>query len=222
MDRIDGWTAPSFVSPAISALDDESLMARVRDLDDVEAFEELVRRYEVRARRLFLAYFGNSEDVEDGVQICFLRIFEARRRYRRQDRFAAWFYRLAINVAHDQWRKRRRWRRLLVRLRDATAPTMAGTGPAMSAQEAETHRQAAWRQIQAAVQRLPRRQRQVVILRYVEDMSLVEIAEALRMPLGSVKAYLHYALQQIQTWVGRARQGTDAGMTAGSGRSTPG
>ncbi len=201
MGRIDGWAVPTFAAPAVSALDDEALMARVRDLDDVEAFEELVRRYEVRARRLFLAYFGNTEDVEDGVQVCFLRMFEARQRYRRQDRFPAWFYRLAINVAHDQWRKRRRWRRLLARFRDATVRRAADTDSGTSVQEAETHRQDAWRQIQTAIQRLPRRQRQVVILRYVEDMSLAEIAETLRIPLGSVKAYLHYALRQIQTWV---------------------
>ncbi|MCS7311653.1 MAG: RNA polymerase sigma factor [Acidobacteria bacterium] len=201
MDRIDAWVAPSFVLPAVSTLDDEALMVRVRDLDDVEAFEELVRRYEARARRLFLAYFGSSEDVEDGVQLCLLRLFEARRHYRRQDHFPAWFYRLAMNVAHDQWRKRRRWYRLLTRFRDLTVGSPTDADPTTSVQEIEAHRQVLWRQIQTAVQRLPRRQRQVVILRYVEDMSLAEIAETLRMPLGSVKAHLHYALRKIQRWV---------------------
>ena len=179
-------------------LDDDALMLRVRRMDDTEAFEVLVRRYAPYARRIFLGYFRCGADVEDLVQNLFLRVFQARRRYRPHERFRSWFYRVAINVAHDEYRKQRRARRRRWRLRRSSG----GFGPppvAGGEQETKAVRSSTLQQVERWIETLPERQRQVLILRYVEELSLAEIAEILGLKVGSVKSTLHHAHRKLQT-----------------------
>ncbi len=203
MGRLNVLDVPMTSSSRIDGWNDEALMCKVRDDNDIEAFEILVQRYQGAARRVFISYFGRHADVEDLVQELFLRIFKHRRRYRSQDRFRAWFYRIAMNLAHDQWRQQRRRKKRLLRFfihqkhELEYTPSAAESAPLMTrglVQQLEQH-----------IRDLPPRQRQVLILRYVEEMSLNEIAELLGLQVGSVKSTLHHAQRKLKDRLQSAR-----------------
>lgn len=204
--EIRGQSEVEFLTLAL--LDDDELMLRVRNMDDMEAFEILLQRYASVARRVFIGYFRCETDIEDMVQNLFLRIFRARKRYHTRDRFRSWFYRIALNLAHDEYRKRRRhinrlqhfWRSLH---RDFDTGTRYS-----AAEEVLQHREDV-ALIEHCIEKLPKRQRQVLILRYIEELSLAEIGESLGLSVGSVKSSLHHAQQKLKAmtllWAGRRR-----------------
>ena len=180
---------------SLRTLNDDALMARVAETDDIEAFETLYARYESYARRILIAYFGYVDDIEDLVQECFIRIFTHRKRYKMKDSFRSWFYRIVMNLAHDLWRKRHRMERLQKKLQKFAGKL--GVSSLSPAESIET-RSDSVSIIQALISTLPPRQRQVLILRYVEEMSLKEIAAVLELNEGSIKSTLHHATKRLQ------------------------
>ena len=196
MDRLTVMDVPMASASRLDGWNDEALMCKVRDDNDIEAFELLVQRYQGAARRVFISYFGRHTDVEDLVQELFFRIFKHRRRYRSQDRFRAWFYRIAMNLAHDQWRQQRRRKKRLLRFFMHQKHEMEYA--ASAAESTSMMNRGLVHQLEQHIRDLPPRQRQVLILRYVEEMSLNEIAELLGLQVGSVKSTLHHAQRKLK------------------------
>lgn len=196
MGRLTAMELPMVDARSRSNWDDETLMCRVRDDGDLDAFETLVHRYQVPARRIFISYFGRSEDIEDLVQELFLKIFQNRNRYRSHDKFRAWFYRIALNLAHDEWRKRTRRKRRYFQF--FLHMKREYENPDRYAQDSGIIMGDTVDLLEKFIHSLPPRQKQILILRYVEDMSLNEIAEMLGLKLGSVKSTLHHAQNKLK------------------------
>lgn len=177
----------------------------LRGLDDFDAVVEAHKR---RIYRLLLGMIGDPDAAETLTQDCFLRAYRARSSFRRESSVATWLVRIAINLAHDHARSRRVafWKRALGRsddsesLREIAADHSASPERDLLARE---ELRAVW----AVVATLSEKQRSVFLLRFVEEMSLQEIAQAMGMKTGTVKTHLFRAVGLVRNRMKRNHHG---------------
>ncbi len=166
--------------------DDAACVARCLR-GDPAAFEPLVRRYE---RVLFaMAYrlTANTEDARDVTQNAFVRAYTHLDSFDPGRPFFGWIYRIAVNEALNLRRARPEHQALSDRL-------PAGAGPDRSVETAEIGVR-----VRGAVQRLPKRLRDVIILRHFAELPYHEIALTLGIPEKTVKSRLFSARQRLES-----------------------
>ena len=193
-------------SAEMTALDapssDRALAAALaEDLDG--SFEGLVRHFQDRLFTFALRLTGNREDAEEVAQDAFVRAYRALKTYRaervRAMALKAWLYRVALNVARNRLRKKRR---PTVSLDDdvrggSTGARQATDDPGGRPDaRLEVKRQRA--DIATLVAGLPDRYRAPLILRYVEGLKLEEVAAILKQPLGTTKSNVHRATNALR------------------------
>jgi RNA polymerase sigma-70 factor (ECF subfamily) len=178
---------------------DEELVKEARG-GSADAFEALVIRYEARVRGLCRRILGSAADAEDAAVSAFVKAWRSLPRYAPGRSFAAWLLTIAAREAISLGRSRKVWRPLA----DAEAsglaacPGGAGGSPdpeavAMAREEAHAVRQ--------ALAKLAPEARAAVVLRYQWDWSYRAIAEALRLPSGTVGALLHRAKRTLRQYL---------------------
>jgi RNA polymerase sigma-70 factor (ECF subfamily) len=153
---------------------------------DPAAFEPLVLKYQ---RVLFAVAYrlvGDYEDARDVTQNALVRAFERLDQYDPQRRFFSWIYRIAVNESLNLRRSRRGHDEL-----PATLAVVGGQPEAL----ARIERGAI---VQAAIARLPREYREVVVLRHFAELSYEDIGEATGVPAKTVKSRLFSARQRLQ------------------------
>ena len=181
-----------------------------------EEFDLLVELHQRSIYRLLLSLTRDPDAAETLTQDCFLKAFQNRMSFRGDSTAKTWLTRIAINLAYDYRRNRRAqfWKRLFQRA-DSHAITEAREGTAYGAEAwletlADNH-STAERQLLAreqlagvwqAVERLPNQQRTVFLLRFVEEMSLEEISQAIGVRVASVKTHLRRATLAVRQAVG--------------------
>jgi RNA polymerase sigma-70 factor (ECF subfamily) len=172
---------------------DHELMQRCRR-GDPAAFELLVRRWESSVMRIVAGIArrrtsGGVADVEDLSQEVFLRVLAARERYHNGCSFSTWLYRIAVNVARDANRRSRTRQHVLEHHR----PERALDDAAEIASRRETAREVA-----AALNTLPDKLREPLVLKQFADMTFAEVAEVLNLPASTVKSRVHAALIKLR------------------------
>jgi RNA polymerase sigma-70 factor (ECF subfamily) len=169
---------------------DEALMQRVQRGDD-DAFEALFSRYRSRLYGFLLRRVGDSV-ADDLFQETWLRVVRSRDRFDPRRRFSTWLFQIANNLARD------RGRRLAVRSKArgelVDRAQRAEPSPHRAAKPQEDRIDVAKR-----IEALPERQREVLLLRYYQQMSEREIAEVVGIPQGTVKSRLHTAIRTLRT-----------------------
>jgi RNA polymerase sigma-70 factor (ECF subfamily) len=149
-------------------------------------FVQLTDRELGRAFRTAGYILGNAADAEEVTQDAMLKAWKAWPMLRDPGRFGPWFERILVNACLDRIRRRKG-----IRLVDLdTAPALHGADPFVA--------QLARDEVGRALATLPPEQRVVLVLRFWRDLSLQEIAERLRVPLGTVKSRLHYGMQAMR------------------------
>lgn len=195
-------------------------MLRVRD-DDAGAFEELVRRYQDRLVRLFHHIGPSPELAEDLTQDVFLRIYRSRARYEPGAKFSTWLFTIAGNVARNAARSHGRRKEVTeVDARqssnDSQASLIAGialdASSLMPARVVEGEERAEL--VRAAVQALGERQRMALMLSRFENMSYVEIAEAMGLTTKAVKSLLSRARVNLKELLADYIDGSSQVMTS--------
>jgi RNA polymerase sigma-70 factor (ECF subfamily) len=173
------------------------LMRRVQR-DDMDAYQDLIRRYQKKVFRVISSYVRNPEDAMEVLQDTFLRVFTARHTWECRYSFSGWLYRIAINASIDRYRRSDRGR--TSSLEDVMESQMhqSATGKQEEDPQLALHDRDRRRLLEAAVRRLPPRQREIVSLRFFGDMRLEEIAAALNCPIGTVKSNLHKAIMGLK------------------------
>jgi len=149
---------------------DESLASRSRH-GDLAAFEILARRYQGRVFSYAARMTGDAHEAEDLAQETLLRVYQSLERFDTAQPFVAWVFGIASHVCCDWLRRRGRRREQVMETVDAVH---RGASPAAEAVAAEDRERVA-----SAVQRLPRKYREVIVLHYVEDMGYDDVAAAL-------------------------------------------
>lgn len=169
---------------AEDAADDRALMVRVCQ-GDREAFTALVHRHQRRLLNFFWRC-GVYQDAEDLVQQTFVRLYRYRNRYQPSARLTTFLYLLARQVWIDELRRRQRHDRLLKGL--------AAEPPSETACADSDGRMDVTRALAA----LPEAMRQVVEMGVYQGMDYEEIGRVLRIPVGTVKSRMYYALRQLR------------------------
>jgi RNA polymerase sigma-70 factor (ECF subfamily) len=178
---------------------------------DASAFEKLVHRHERRVFSLVFRMLGSREEAEDVAQEAFLALHRHGHRFRGEARFSTFVYRVAANAALNRRRtlgRRRAREEALVRRQDAgdDLPS-APRDPEDAASGGEIQVQ-----VQAALQQLPSDLRMAIVLYDIEGQSYADIAQALRIPEGTVKSRIHRARTALRDRlrpVARAAEGVE-------------
>jgi RNA polymerase sigma-70 factor (ECF subfamily) len=161
---------------------------------DQRACRDLVRRYQRPVFSVLMRVVRRAEDAEDLAQETFVRMFRALDRYDPERPFTAWLFTIATRLAIDHLRRRRiQTVSLTVSEPGSTEEHELdvmdhGLRPDEVTSNAEEERIT-----QDLIDSLPEHYRIVVLLRHQQDLSYEEIAEALNLPLGTVKARIHRA-----------------------------
>lgn len=176
----------------LSPLSDEALAARVAD-GNSSALEMLIHRYHGRIYALLLRATGRTSDAEDLCQETWIRLARRAQSFDPSAPLGPWLAGIAAHLAID-WARAKS-----VRARSAAPFAAAQEVPteARSAQESLAL-QAERSRLAAALGAMPERLREVVLLRYFEELSEQEMATRLSVPRGTVKSRLHHALGQLK------------------------
>ncbi|MEM7245070.1 MAG: sigma-70 family RNA polymerase sigma factor [Acidobacteriota bacterium] len=148
-----------------------------------DAFALLVRRHEGRLLRLVRPLVGDADAARDVVQDAFLRAYRSLATFRPDGSFRSWLSRIAVNAARDE--RARAGRRPLQTVEDAEEP--ADTGPGTEDRVSASLLQ---RRLQEALGQLSRREREVFVLRELEDQDVDEIARVLELSPPTVRRHL--------------------------------
>jgi RNA polymerase sigma-70 factor (ECF subfamily) len=159
---------------------------------DRNAFSALVRRYQDRVYRFVLRMIGSRDEALDLTQEVFIRAWQALPDWEPQAQFRTWLFRIAANAATDTLR-RRKVVEFVALDEDYDVP---GTGVDPEVQLQTKQR---LRALEAALERLPHEQREIVLLRELEDMSYGEISAALGVAEGTVKSRLARAREALMS-----------------------
>jgi len=166
-------------------------------LGDERAFDALFYRYRDGIFRLALAITKDPHTAEEIVVDTFARAYRALARLEPDDSLRPWLYRVAINESYD----RRPRRGVTTSSIDDAADELVASddgSPSQLAERAEVRRV-----VLECIDALEPKHRTVVVLHYLNELNLAEIAVIVECPVGTVKSRLHYALRRLRTHLSR-------------------
>ena len=162
----------------------------------LEALGLLYDRYQRMVYRTALAITGDPDAAADLLQDVFLRLHRFVGRVDPDRPLEPWLYRVTTNLSYTWVKRHNRWTKSL----EEIAEWLMGGWKNPPLQQVEFND--AWVQVQQAVLALPLPQRVVVVLYYINDLPLQEIADILGIPVGTVKSRLHYGRQALKEHLG--------------------
>lgn len=167
---------------------------------DRSAFDQLVVRYSPRLLRMTRALVTKQEDAEDLVQEALARAYFKLPSFSGRSQFFTWLYRIALNLAISNRRKRTLESTQQVQPFDAINGKVAATPPPLQTLEDREQVQ----QLHAAIAGLEEQRRSVLVLRDIEGLDYDQIAAVLQIPKGTVRSRLHRARCDLkELFVGR-------------------
>ncbi len=178
-------------------LADEDLISLVQ-ADDAQAFATLYDRHSRAAYSLAYRMMGERQSAEDLVQEAFLKLWRAAGSYRvERASVRTWLLSIVHNRGIDQLRSSASRRRTQERV-EASAPQRFQPSEAFS----ESWRNSQGDQVREALRTLPKEQLKILELAYFSGYTHVEIAELLRLPLGTVKGRMRLGLKKVRDYFG--------------------
>lgn len=164
---------------------------------DAEAFGELVRRWERRIFALTYGMLGREEDARDATQETFLAAFRNLRGFRGEAKVSSWLHRIAVNQCISRQRRAKvRGEAALDEEQENDAGSFAAPLHESPVRVVEGRQETL--AVRRAINSLPLELRQVVVMKEFEELTFREIADALEVPLSTVKSRLYTALKQLQ------------------------
>jgi RNA polymerase sigma-70 factor (ECF subfamily) len=189
----------------LTAATDQDVVERARA--GVEAaYRELLRRYERPVFSLVYRMVRDRELAEDLTQETFVKVLNALDRYRPEFKFSSWIFKIANNAAIDHLRRKELDTLSLQGGPDATTrdrieatSLQLGDGSESPLEEMEARELGS--AIEDAIARLRPEYRACIIMRHIEGRPYDEIADALDLPLGTVKTYIHRARAELREYL---------------------
>lgn len=167
------------------------LISRART-GDREAFGALVEQYRDNVYRLAYRMCGNEYDADEAAQEAFVAAWRALPNFRGDAKFSTWLYRLTTNAAIDVMRREKRHQTV----GDGEMIEVADDSDSPQETVERTEQQEA---VQKALAALSEEYREVLLLRYMEELDYAEIAEVLKLPSGTVKSRINRAKAALKT-----------------------
>jgi len=174
---------------------------RIRDVlkGDQEAFGEIVELFKDKVFQLCYRMLGNRHEAEDIAQEAFVRAYVNIHSFNQGRKFSTWLYRIATNLCIDRIRKKKPDYFLDAELAGTDGLTMYSQIAAEGkSPDSEVETMELQEIVQQEILRLPDKYRVIIVLRYIDDLSLNEISEVLDMPLGTVKTRIHRGREALR------------------------
>ena len=169
----------------------------------VGAFDQLVSKYRESIFSIIYNLTGNREDASDLTQITFIKAFQAIGRFRGRSAFFTWLYRIALNTTMSFLKKHSKRRFINYETVDESASSseIVEKLTAKSRTEKGVLVQELQERLNESLQKLSPKHRTVVILHEIEGLEHAAIAEVTKTSVGTVRSRLHYAKQQLQSYL---------------------
>jgi RNA polymerase sigma-70 factor, ECF subfamily len=202
---------PYMTDAGFETMTDEELVAAFR-AGQGTAFRLLIKRYQKPLFNYLFRLLGSRDDSDDAFQETFLRAYRALPRFETGRRFKPWIYTIASNLVKNIYRSRSVRKQLSLDRefggsgdgrKDNLASLLAAAGPGPEELADADERAAIVRQ---AVEELPPKGKQALVLFYFEGMSYEDIAEIVQVPLGTVKSRIHNATAQLFQKLGSLKE----------------
>jgi RNA polymerase sigma-70 factor (ECF subfamily) len=170
----------------MASVDDDEFLLRQTAAGNREAFGKLVKAHQSRVIQLAARLLASPHNAEDIAQEAFLRVYRSAGKFQPKAKFSTWLYKIVVNLCHDQ---RRRWKFRPEPI--AIDPPAAAVPNPVDLEElkASVHR---------AVDRLPPRQRTVLVLHRFEELSYREIAQISDLSESAVESLLVRAYANLR------------------------
>jgi len=181
---------------------DEELMEACKTGDSF-AFEMLYQRYQKPIYNFIRHLIKDASLAEDYTQETFLRVYSNRKKYRRQASFVPWIYRIARNLCYNELKRQERYATVSwhqpVSTESGDILEMLDIIPDKTPLVDERLIASEYHQrVEQAIDILPEIHRQILILRYYQDLSYEEIAKVMNCKIGTVKSRLFYAQKMLK------------------------
>lgn len=176
----------------LEEMTDEYLMLECQK-DNLEAFNILFRRYEKRILNFSFRFVGDRLSAEEITLDTFMRAYRARKRYQPTARLSTWIYSIARNLCRDFSKARPKYEMISEDVYELDIATESQSDPKEMALKGELEMK-----VMEAINLLPPKQREVIIMSYYEGFSYPEIASILRCSPSSVKMAAHQAYLKLR------------------------
>ena len=185
--------------PAQTPVDEKVLVKRAQT-GDLQAYDELVRRYQERIYSTVYHMTANHEDANDLAQEAFIKAYQSIKTFKGGSSFYTWVYRIAINKTINFLKQRRNKNQMSLDDLDFNAEHDPDLVALISERtpRREINLAELQEKLNAAMQKLSEPHRLVVVLHDVQGLSHDEIAEMMDCNVGTVRSRLFYARQQLQ------------------------
>lgn len=180
---------------------DEFVKSRIKQVrkGDQNAFGEIVELYKDKVFQLCFRMLGNSHEAEDISQEAFIRAYINIERYNIDRKFSTWLYRIAANLCIDRIRKKKPDYYLDAEVAGTEGLTLYSQIPASQlAPDEEVSKIELQEIIQNEILKLPEKYRAVIVLKYIEELPLLEISKILDLPIGTVKTRIHRGREALR------------------------
>jgi RNA polymerase sigma-70 factor, ECF subfamily len=177
--------------------DDKKTLAEGLRRRDPELLDRLIEEYQYRLFRYLVYITGDHEQAEDFFQETWIRVLERGYQYDGKFKFEAWLFAIARNLVID-WQRQRKTQSL-----DALTDPEEGKGMEIADEKADSPLRLVLQgeeadKVQASLQQLPATYREVLLLRFQEEMQLEEIARIQATPISTVKSRLYRGLDALK------------------------
>ncbi|MDN4621011.1 RNA polymerase sigma factor SigW [Paenibacillus sp. PK4536] len=170
----------------------ETRLVKLALKGDQRAFAEIVELYKDKIFHLGYRMLSNRHEAEDVVQETFLRVYKNLDRYDQKQKFSTWIYRIGTNLCIDRLRKRKPSYSLDAELNDQDGTDGYALLPGDErTPESEYLLSETQQLIHQAIDSLPDKYKTVMVLRYLQELSLQEISEVMDMPVTTIKTRVH-------------------------------
>jgi RNA polymerase sigma-70 factor (ECF subfamily) len=187
-------------SEAVTAPVEEKILVDRARRGDLQAYDELVKRYQERIYATVYHMTSNHEDANDLAQESFVKAFQALKSFKGGSSFYTWLYRIAVNKTINFLKQRKNRQHMSLNDIDFNAEhdpdlvaLISDKTPRRDAGLAELQEK-----LNAALLKLSESHRMAVVLHDVQGLSHEEIAKIMQCNIGTVRSRLFYARQQLQ------------------------
>ena len=172
----------------------------IRELDDIDL---LVRNHRARILRFVTFSTGDPDLAETIAQDCLLKAYNARASFRGDSSLNTWLTSIAVNLIRDHQRtqKFKFWKQARASAVDVT-DVASFIASDESSQEQRLIAKEQVGRLSGIIESLSLNQRKVFLMKFSDEMDLSDIAEAMNMPINTVKTHLHRALKAVRTQLG--------------------
>jgi RNA polymerase sigma-70 factor, ECF subfamily len=166
---------------------------------DQDAYSEIVEMYKDKVFQICYRMLGNIHEAEDIAQEAFIRAYINIDSYNIDRKFSTWLFRIATNLSIDRIRKKKPDFHLDAEVTGTDGLTMySKISSDLALPEEELESMELQQSVQKEILKLPEKYRAVIVLKYIEELSLKEISEILNLPVSTIKTRIHRGREALR------------------------